>query len=210
MPKSVERSVRCWASAWRRWSGFAPMAPEFDSRKARFGLSHSSRRSFDQALAQHHFGGLIEPHLRDVEDEQYARQLGEDAELLRGRPAYPCGQRIVEWPVPGVEPDLHVGRRAHDRDERAGQHLGACCAGARAQKPDGHPHEIGEKTAQRRLVGACRRRLVVCWTAAAIEFDPSPPRPFSHDPAKSSWRTLRITKGSPLYRRRSLPSPFLV
>ena len=35
----------------------------------------------DQALAHHDFGALIEPHLRDVKDEQYPRQLAEDDEL---------------------------------------------------------------------------------------------------------------------------------
>ena len=106
-----------------------------------------------QALAQDDFGALIEPHLHHVEDQQYARDLAEDAELGQETGNVLVGQRIVEWAVPGIEPDLHVGRGPDDDDEPAGQHQEFV---ALARNPEGrsHPNEIGEQTAERRAVRA--------------------------------------------------------
>jgi hypothetical protein len=67
-----------------------------------------------QALAQNDLGALIEPHLRHVEDQQYARDLAEDPKLGEEARHVLVGQGIVEWPVPGIEPYLHVGCGADD------------------------------------------------------------------------------------------------
>src|ERR1700689_5588113 len=69
-----------------------------------------------QALAQDDFGALIEPHLRHVEDQQYARNLAEDPELRHETGHVLVGQGVVEWAVPGIQPDLHVGCGADDYD----------------------------------------------------------------------------------------------
>src|ERR1700691_6070072 len=69
-----------------------------------------------QALAQDDLGALIEPHLRHVEDQQYARDLAEDPKLSEEPSHVLVGQGIVEWAVPGIKPDLHVGCGADDYD----------------------------------------------------------------------------------------------
>ena len=99
------------------------------------GLEPLVQEIVHQALAQDDLGALVEPHLRHVEDQQYARDLAEDAKLRQEAGHVLVGQRIVEWAVPGIEPDLHVGRGPDDNDQRAGQAPGACCAGAKPRTP---------------------------------------------------------------------------
>ena len=106
-----------------------------------------------QALAQDDFGALIEPHLHHVEDKQYAGDLAEDAELGQETRNVLVGQRIVERAVPGIEPDLHVGRGPDDDDEPAGQHQ-EFVALPRNPKGRSHPKEIGEQAAERRVLCA--------------------------------------------------------
>ena len=74
-----------------------------------------------ETLAQGYLGALVEPPLRHVEDQQYARDFAEDPKLGQKTSHVLVGQRIVEWAVPGIELDLHEGRGPDDRDQRAGQ-----------------------------------------------------------------------------------------
>ena len=109
-----------------------------------------------QALAQDDLGALVEPHLRHVEDEQYAGDFAEDPKLGQEAGHVLVGQRIVEWAVPGIEPDLHVGCGADDYDEPAGQ-CEELVALARNPKRRSHPDDVGEQTFERgaiRVVGA--------------------------------------------------------
>jgi len=75
------------------------------------------RKIFDEPLAQDDLRLLIEPGLRDIEDEQDPSQLGEDAELREKLGHVPVRQRVVERLVPGVQPNLRVGRCAHHRQQ---------------------------------------------------------------------------------------------
>ncbi len=147
-----------------------------------------------QTLAQDHFGRLIEPHLRHVEEEQYARQLREDAELLDEGGHILPRQRIVEWSVPGVELDLHIGRCPHDRDQRADQHQEFVALG-RSPVTRGHPYEIGEKTAQRRIVCAFG---AIWWFAGMFRHRIRSVRPFafSHDLVEASFADVPEPQGS--------------
>ena len=85
------------------------------------GLEPLVQEIVHQALAQDDLRALVEPHLRHVEDKQYARDLAKDPKLGEEAGHVLVGQGIVEWAVPGIEPDLHVGCGADDYDEPAGQ-----------------------------------------------------------------------------------------
>ena len=50
-----------------------------------------------QALAQDDLGALIEPHLRHVENEQYAGDFAKDPKLGEEAGHVLVGQGIVEW-----------------------------------------------------------------------------------------------------------------
>ncbi len=80
------------------------------------GLQPLVQEIVHQALAQDDLGALIEPHLRHVEDEQYARNLAKHPKLGEEASHVLVGQGIIEWAVPGIESDLHVGCCAHDYD----------------------------------------------------------------------------------------------
>ena len=58
-------------------------------------------------------------------------------------------QRVVKWPVPGVEPDLHIGRSADHRDKRDGQHQ-QFVALPRSPESRVHHHDLGPETGGRR------------------------------------------------------------
>ena len=75
------------------------------------------REVFDEPLAQDELRLQVEPRLRDVEDEQNARQFGEDAELDDERGNVLARQRVVERLVPGVQQDLRECGRADHGDQ---------------------------------------------------------------------------------------------
>ena len=105
-----------------------------------------------QAFARHHLGHLIEPGLRHVEDQQDTGQLGEHAELLDEGGHILARQRIVKRSVPGVELDLRIGGRSHDRDERDGQHQESVAL-ARSPESRGQPLDFRREAVVRRPIG---------------------------------------------------------
>src|SRR6476469_8534343 len=72
---------------------------------------------FDQAFAQDDLRLLVDPRLRNVQDEQHTAQLRKHTQLGDELGNVLVRQSVVERSVPGVEPDLRVGRRAYYRDE---------------------------------------------------------------------------------------------
>ena len=107
MPRSVESSVRVWASAWMRWSGFTPISPARPMRAARLPVIQWPIRSRRRELAQPDPEELVGRGLRDVEDEQDAGDDEEDAELVDEAVEVAPLDRVVERLVPGVQPHLH-------------------------------------------------------------------------------------------------------
>ena len=67
-----------------------------------FGGKPLVQKVVDQPLAQDDLRALIEPHLRDVEDEEDSRDHPEDPELRHEAGHVLVGQRIVERAVPGI------------------------------------------------------------------------------------------------------------
>src|SRR5262245_40380482 len=96
--------------------GICAILTRIGETKGATGQEPLGHEVVDQAFAQNHFGRLIEPDLRHIKSKQYPRQNREDAKLLNEGGDISARQRIVEWLVPGVEPNLRIGRCADDSD----------------------------------------------------------------------------------------------
>ena len=160
---------------------------EFERRKARLGLSHWSRRSFTRPWRRTTLELWLSHICATLRISNMPGDLAEDPKLGEEARHILVGQRVVERPVPGIEPDLHVGRGPDDHDERGGEHQKPVAL-TRDPESRTHPEDIREQTCQRsavRVVGAPR------WLWIVPPSNPFPRRPFSHDPTLPSRRTAR-------------------
>ena len=83
---------------------------------------------------------LVEPGLRNVEDEQHAGNLGEDDQLVQERLKIAALQRIIERSIPAVEDNLADCRRDdHDKDA-GGEHEYGVAQRRRHESPAQHLH----------------------------------------------------------------------
>jgi len=72
---------------------------------------------------------LIEPHLRDIQRQQYRRQCGEHPQLTDEVRQILARHCVVKRLIPGIESDLHVRRCGDDDEDPRSQHQQAFALG---------------------------------------------------------------------------------
>ena len=96
--------------------------------KGAFVLQPVADQIVGQPGAQRQADRLVQPPLRDIEHQECRYDQAEDEKLLQEGRDVAARDRIVEWPVPGIEPDLSECGREDDhgdagheqQDSRAG------------------------------------------------------------------------------------------
>ena len=79
-----------------------------------------------EPFAQLNLGRLVQPDLRDIQDQEGAGNDTEDHELDEESMQVPTLQSIVKGLIPGVEPDLTERRRASMPGRAAGDRPSWC------------------------------------------------------------------------------------
>ena len=136
MPRSVVTSVRFCASAWMRWSGLTPISPARLMRAARLRVIQFPIRSLVASSRSLTRISWLKPVCATLSTSRIAGDHDEDAELAQELVEVPPLDRVVERPVPGVEPHLHHRRGDDDGEDGAGEEVepafGPACGARRA------------------------------------------------------------------------------
>jgi hypothetical protein len=154
--RKIAQLQRVLVHALIRMSTHRPAGLE-PERTAR--LQPQPHEVIDHGLAQPQLQGFAQPPLRDVQDQQRARDHREDADLHDEFVQVAARDGVVEGLVPAVELDLPVRRERDDHDDRGQQR-------DEPLRDRGHAQGAEQFADLAKHTGSCSRAGKLAWLRA--------------------------------------------